>query len=222
MVHQETRANFSDDYYKRIEHAADDSNYTLDPETDRSVGMEIEGGEQVLVSVPTMFKQDDDAATMTDGVDSIYNPHYSIQSLPEVNFTLVRSKNKFRFDFQPSKYLQPATTTPNLIVGHCQADFQPLDPKLLMKSNEKMSRSTQSVHLSTYDSGFVDEHAVESSMATSHPNPTDIHLSLEDILLTKSEDEDDEGISANRQKWKNGTKRVSFQGEPPALLDLPR
>ena len=110
-----------------------------------------------------------------------------------------------------------------MIVGHCQTNFQPLDPKLLMKNNEKMSRSIQSVHLSTYDSGFVDEHAVESSMATSHPNnPTDVHLSLDDILLTKSEDEDDDGLAANRQKWKNGTKRVSFQGELPTPLDCVR
>lgn len=83
-----------------------------------------------------------------------------------------------------------------------------------MKTNEKLSRSIQSVHLATYDSGFVDEQAVESSMTTSHPaNTTDVHLSLDEILLTKSEDEDDDGPSATRQKWKNGPKRVSFQGK---------
>lgn len=121
-----------------------------------------------------------------------------------------------------------------MVVGHCQTEFQPLDPKLLLKSNEKVSRSSQSVHLSTYDSGFVDEHAVESSMAVtpmmniseSHRR-AEIHLNLDEIQMTKSEDEDDDGLTndasvnpSNRQKWKNMSKRVSFQGDESKVFSL--
>jgi hypothetical protein len=57
-----------------------------DQETDRSLGNEIDAGGPVMVSVPTMIRNDDDdAGTNTDGADSIYNPRYSIQSLIEVN-----------------------------------------------------------------------------------------------------------------------------------------
>lgn len=95
MVHSEQQEISSDDYYKRIEHQVDDSNYILmqrnppanDPETDRSVGMEIDGGGQMLVSVPTLFRRDDDDGTMTDGAESMYNPHYSIETLVEVKKT---------------------------------------------------------------------------------------------------------------------------------------
>jgi hypothetical protein len=77
--------------------SGDDSNYTGmggnvtrtssidDQETDRSLGNEIDTGGSVVVRVPTMIRRDDDAGTNTDGGDSIYNPHYSIQSLVEVN-----------------------------------------------------------------------------------------------------------------------------------------
>lgn len=72
-----------------------------EPETDRSVGMEIEGAEQILVSVPTTFKPDDDAATMTDGIESIYNPNYSIHTLVEVKKKFKRRifSSSFSFSF---------------------------------------------------------------------------------------------------------------------------
>jgi hypothetical protein len=97
LVHTEQQA--SDDYYKRIAHSGDDSNYTImpgnkagtssigDQETDRSLGNEIDAGGPIVLGVPTMIRRDDDddAATNTDGGDSIYNPNYSIHSLAEVN-----------------------------------------------------------------------------------------------------------------------------------------
>ena len=94
MIHADQHVN--DDYYKRIEHIVEDSNYAqgggessiIDQETDRSVGNEIDGGGAILVSVPTMFRQDDDAGTMTDGADSMYNPNYSIQTFAEVKTNL--------------------------------------------------------------------------------------------------------------------------------------
>lgn len=95
LVHTEQQQ--SADYYKRIGNGGDDSNYTAmpgngagassigDQETDRSLGNEIDAGGPVVVSVPTMIRRDDDAGTTTDGAESIYNPHYSIESLVEVN-----------------------------------------------------------------------------------------------------------------------------------------
>jgi len=55
-----------------------------DQETDRSLGNEIDAGGPVLVSVPTIIRRDDDAGMTINGTDSIYNAHYSIQSLVEV------------------------------------------------------------------------------------------------------------------------------------------
>jgi hypothetical protein len=130
-----------------------------------------------------------------------------------------------------------------MIVGFCQTEFQPLDPKLLFKSTDKTSlieqqqqfyRCAQSVHLSTYDSGFVDDQTVES-LTTANPisgsenNLTnEENMNIDDILLTKSEDDEDDDLPLNgltineirnskRQKWKTAAKHVSFQGE---LLDL--
>ena len=118
-----------------------------------------------------------------------------------------------------------------MIVGFCQAEFQPLDPKLLFKqSPDKTSLAEhqqfypgpQSVQLSTYDSGFVDDQTVGSLIAVNEINESeekDKHMSMDDILLIKSEDdEDDDNLqlnelrNSNRQKWKNVSKRVSFQG----------
>ena len=131
----------------------------------------------------------------------------------------------------------------HIIVGHCQAEFQPLDPKLLFKSVEKISFSEhpqtfRCSQLTTYDSGFVDDQTIGSSTAATlailgGSSDDDLidkkrleRMSMDDILLTKSEDDDDddEGLgihgssgkrlrSANPQKWKNIAKRVSFQGE---------
>lgn len=134
-------------------------------------------------------------------------------------------------------------TTNSIVVGFCQTDFQPLDPKLLFQSNEKSLslieqqqqyyRCTQSVQLSAYDSGFVDDQTVESS-TTVHPRSGSennlileqktSHSNTDEILLTKSEHVDDGNDSpindfstnelrnSNRQKWKTVAKHVSFQG----------
>lgn len=110
-----------------------------------------------------------------------------------------------------------------------------------MKSNEKpllierqqFFRCSQSTQLSTYDSGFVDEQNIES-ITTAHANnesENDLHnrrhnehMSMDDILLTKSEEDDDyddlpsngvaqnEPNNSNQQKWRQVSKRVSFQG----------
>jgi hypothetical protein len=118
-----------------------------------------------------------------------------------------------------------------MIVGYCQQEFQPLDPKLLFKqSTDKTSLAdhqqfypcSQSVQLSTYDSGFVDDQTVGSLMTPNEINESeekDKHMSMDDILLIKSEDDDEDDNlplnelrNSNRQKWKNVSKRVSFQG----------
>ena len=57
----------------------------IDQETDRSLGNEIDTGGPVLVHMPNMYRRDDDAATIADGIDSIYNPNYDIHDLNEVN-----------------------------------------------------------------------------------------------------------------------------------------
>jgi hypothetical protein len=97
LIHTEQT---SDDYYKRIAHNGDNSNYVImpgnnagtssigDQETDRSLGNEIDAGGPIVLGVPSMIRRDDDdddAATNTDGGDSIYNPNYSIHSIVEVN-----------------------------------------------------------------------------------------------------------------------------------------
>lgn len=121
-----------------------------------------------------------------------------------------------------------ATTTTNaLIVGFCQTEFQPLDPKLLFKSgeNQQFYRCSQSAQLTTYDSGFVDDQTVESLTTANHTEENllneqkDEQTNVDDILLTKSEDEEDRNetpdtdqTNPNQQKWKPISKRVSFQG----------
>jgi hypothetical protein len=60
-----------------------------DQETDRSLGNEIDTGGPVVVRVPTMIRCDDNAGTNTDGGDSIYNPHYSIQTIVEVKINKI-------------------------------------------------------------------------------------------------------------------------------------
>ena len=65
-----------------------------DQETDRSLGNEIDAGGPIVVTVPTMIRRDD-----TDGNDSIYNPHQSIQSLVEVNQSNSIKEKLFYFFF---------------------------------------------------------------------------------------------------------------------------
>lgn len=137
---------------------------------------------------------------------------------------------------------KPTTNNP-IIIGFCQNEFQPLDPKLLFQSTDKTSlieqqqtqffRCTQSVQLSTHDSGFVDDQTIESATMTNAISGSENNLTNEqnhpdDILLTRSEavedDDDDEddtpGLvletneirNSKRPKWKAMAKRVSFQG----------
>ncbi|CAM2697728.1 unnamed protein product [Rotaria socialis] len=257
LIHteQQQQQQQNDDYYKRIGIGGDDSSYSttpgnpmrdsslIDHETDRSLGNEIDAGGPVVVSVPTMIRQDDDAATITDGGDSLYNPHYSIQSYNEYSHRnyMQPNTNTGPFSTKPSISTFKPTTHSPLTVGFCQTEFQALDPKLLLKStdkritdNQSFFRCSQSVQLSTYDSGFVDEQTLESLTAmhdtheseeNSQNKQKDEHMSMDDILLTKSEEDDDDddlqlsGLiidelrNSNQQKWKNAAKRVSFQEE---------
>ena len=111
LIHNEQS---SDDYYKRVAHSGDDSNYTMmpgnnagtpsigDQETDRSLGNEIDAGGPVVLGVPTMSRRgddDDDAATNTDGGDSVYNPNYSIHSLVDVIISSFAVNQLFCFHF---------------------------------------------------------------------------------------------------------------------------
>ena len=61
--------------------------YVADQQTDRCLGSEIDAGESVIISVPTMLRQEDDIDITTDGAESIYNPNYSTRSQNEVNTT---------------------------------------------------------------------------------------------------------------------------------------
>ncbi|CAF1117464.1 unnamed protein product [Rotaria sordida] len=260
LIHTEQQQN-DDDYYKRIGNNGDNSNYTgmsenalrdssiTDQETDRSLGNEIDAGGPVVVSVPTMIRRDDDTGTITDGAESIYNPHYSIQSVNEYSHRnyIQSNTNTGPFSTKPSISTFKPTTNNSVIIGYCQNDFQSLDPKLLFKTNDKTSliehqpfyRCTQSVQLSTYDSGFVDEQTVGSLTAINNINEFENnlinkdkneHMSMDDILLTKSEEDDDDDNdddgdlqlndlitdelrNSNQQKWKNISKHVSFQEE---------
>lgn len=235
-----------------------------DQETDRSLGNEMDVGGSVVVSVPIMLRGENETGNHTDGGESIYNPNYSIQSVVQVRRknTTDLSHDKFFFQNSHPNYLQPnnhtilfankssvstfkPTTNNPVIIGFCQSEFQPLDPKLLFPSTDKIAlieqqqtqffRCTQSVQLSTYDSGFVDDQTVESA-TTANPNSTSEnnlvseHMHPDDILMTKSEavedeeeEEDDDDPPGNiletneirnskRPKWKSIGKRVSFQG----------
>lgn len=159
FVHQEQ--DHSDEYYKRIETYASESNYTTvhgntqgeyslgDQQTDRSLGHEIDAGESVIISVPTMLREEDDLGTISDAGESIYNPNYSIRSFDN-------NRNI------PSRLNYPLKTHPTLIVGHCQMDFQPLDPTLLTDHQQFYSYS-HSVKFSAYDSGFFDDQTTVNS-----------------------------------------------------------
>lgn len=162
LVHQEQ--DHSDEYYKRIETCASESNYTTvhgntqgdysvgDQQTDRSLGHEIDAGDSVIISVPTMLRQEDDLGTISDAGESIYNPNYSIRSFDN-------NRNI------PSRLNYPSKSNPTLIVGHCQMEFQPLDANLLSKKidsnlltdHQQFYSYSHSVEFSAYDSGFFDD-----------------------------------------------------------------
>jgi hypothetical protein len=110
-----------------------------------------------------MLRQEDDTGATTDGADSIYNQHYSIQSF-EKNQNLTKQLN----------YRTKPSMKNSMIVGHCQTDFQPLDPKILLQFKEKslladhqqFYNCSQSFQLSTYDSGFFDDQTMDSTATT--------------------------------------------------------
>lgn len=175
-VHQEQ--DHSDEYYKRIETCGSESNYTTvhgttqgdyslgDQQTDRSLENEIDGGESVIISVPTMLRQDDDLGTISDGGESIYNPNYSIRSFdPHRN---IHSRLNY-----PVK--NPHNNT--MIVGHCQMEFQPLDPQLLTKKidrtpladHQQFYSYSHSFELSAYDSGFYEDQMTIHSDQVEYP-----------------------------------------------------
>jgi len=129
--------------------------YSLaDQQTDRSVGNEIDAGGSVIISVPTMLRQEDET---TDCGDSIYNQNYSIHSF----------KNNKNLNNYPK-------LNNTIIIGHCQTDFQSLDPILLLKSMDKSFLTdhqqfysySKSLQLSTYDSGFFDDDQTMSSSSS--------------------------------------------------------
>ncbi len=164
LVHPEQ--DHSDEYYKRMETYGSESNYTTvhghtqgeyslaDQQTERSLRNEMDASESVIISVPTMLRQDDDLRTISDAGDSIYNPNYSIQ-------TFERNRN------HPTRlnhrHKSPMNNT--IIIGHCQTEFQPLDPKLfiqksdqcLLAVHQQLYSCSQSLELSAYDSGFFDD-----------------------------------------------------------------
>lgn len=94
-----------------------------------------------------MLRQEDE--TTYDG-DSIYNQNYPSQSMN-------RNRN-FRMNN-------------TIIIGRCQTDFQPLDPKLFLKPPDKSLLAdhqqfysySQSLQFSPYDSGFFDDQTSDSS-----------------------------------------------------------
>ncbi|CAF3795119.1 unnamed protein product, partial [Adineta steineri] len=177
LIH--TEYNHSDDYYKRIESGGDDSNYTTmhenageeysiaDQQTDRSLGNETDVGGSVIISVPTMLKREDDIGIITDGVDSIYNQNYSIHSRETTNQSnyLQTNNTKLFTSKQSTKTFKPITNN-SIIVGHCQTDILPLDPKIfdktLLAEHHQFYSCSQSLQFSTYDSGFFDDQTINS------------------------------------------------------------
>jgi hypothetical protein len=85
---------------KNVRHD-NDSNYTklpvngsgdytlVDDDTDQSANHEMHADDSVLVSVPIMFKRDDDTGTITDTAESIYNQNCSVPC-PTINVKLFR------------------------------------------------------------------------------------------------------------------------------------
>ena len=161
---------------------------TVDIETERSLANDLHAGGSVIVRVPTMFRRDDDTGTITDAAESIYNQNYTLPSA--IEGTSLQQK-------------------PSIIVGHCQARFQPLDPKLLIKPMRKSTtfdqhefeHCSQSFHVSSYDSGFVDDSNLESIATTSTG-----------IVCPESE------MHGSAEKHRPSKRRVSFQGETMEFL----
>lgn len=164
---------------------------SLDQETDRSLGNEIDVGGSVVVTVPTVIRTNE---------STIENENYLQPGLFTNRTTTIST-------------FKPLMANP-VIIGFCQTDFQPLDPKLLLETTvtkQEDLHCTQSVQLTTYDSGFIDELNLENSNSKIlNPISTSDN---DDMILTKSEIDDDTTESHSKEiKWKNIEKHVSFQG----------
>ncbi len=175
LVHQEQ--NHNDDYYKRMETYGSESNYTTyhgitqgeyslaDQQTERNLRNEIDASESVIISVPTMLRQDDDVRTISDVGDSIYNPNYSTHSF-ETNRNIPTRSNH--------RHKSPLNNT--IIIGHCQTEFQPLDPQILVQKSDQCLLAvhqqfytcSQSLDFSAYDSGFFDDQTTIHSDYSEH------------------------------------------------------
>jgi hypothetical protein len=161
----------SDEYYKRMETYGSESNYTTvhgNTQGEYSLAdQQTDAGESVIISVPTMLRQEDDLRTISDAGDSIYNPNYSIRSFGRNRNTHTRLN-----------YRNKSPMNNTIIIGHCQTEFQPLDPKLLLfekKPNQcllplhqKFYTCSESLELSTYDSGFFDDQTMIHSDQSEH------------------------------------------------------
>lgn len=98
--------------------------------------------DSVIISVPTMLREEDDIAMTTDGGESIYNQNNSIRS-----FEKKTCRNHL--------LLPPPPLPTSITVGYCQTEMQTLDPKYLFKFTEH-SLLADHQQMSTYDSGFFD------------------------------------------------------------------
>ena len=75
---------------------------------------------------------------------------------------------------KPLRHAKPMINT-SITVGHCQTDFQPLNPKLLEKSllaeHQQLYTCSQSLQFSAYDSGFFDDQTTDSLILTPSQEP---------------------------------------------------
>ncbi|CAF1272754.1 unnamed protein product [Rotaria sordida] len=234
LIHAEQ--DHSDEYYKRIDFGTDESNYSitnghvqgeysiLDQQTDRSLGNEVDAGRSIIISVPTMFRREEDTTTITDGADSSYNQTSSSKHLMKnTNITTrpnyLQPNNTSQMATKQSARLCKSSTNNSIIVGHCQTDFQPLDPKLLVKSTDKsllaehqqFYNCSQSFQLSAYDSGFFDDQISESltipttktSMITNElknnlgKNVKKERKNIDDMLININESNEESVLSLN-------------------------
>lgn len=189
-----------------------------DQQTDRSLGNETDAGGSIVIRVPTSLRHEEDVGITTDAADSIYNQNYSIQTLSKNKRTMRRTNylqpsNSSSLTPQQSTRTYKSSANNSMIVGHCQAVFQPLDPKLLIKPSDKSLLAehqhfyscSPSFQISVNDSGFFDDQASDS-LSTVPPPPTMSthqlknnlakkfkyeHRSFDNIFIYKSEEEDD-------------------------------
>jgi hypothetical protein len=97
---------------------------------------------------------------------------------------------------QSANTFKPPTNN-SIIVGYCRSDFQPLNPDLITKSTDKSLLAehqqfypySQSLQLSTNDSGFIDDQMINNSLAIERK---------------------DEHINVDNKKWRHIAKQVSF------------